>query len=160
VEEELIQRRQRPPAALAESREVSPVELEDLDGTIVRAPAQRNARRFVDRFAFRQLEAPEQVVVQRETEILRARIRAGGGGNRSLRLVKAARRARPPSRRRDSFPVADGRRHPCGRRGAAGREAGDRDQDLMKLALHVTRLAFPAVAQEPRELSHCLSRTL
>jgi hypothetical protein len=51
VEEELVERGQRPPSALAKPREVSPVELEEIDGAAVRPAPERHARRLVQGLA-------------------------------------------------------------------------------------------------------------
>src|SRR5258705_1823562 len=101
MEEELIERGEGPESAFAQPREIGPVELEDVDGAIVRPPAQGHAGRFIERFALRELETAEQVVVQREAEIERARLRGADGGGRLLRLVGDA----PPARAAPcSFP--------------------------------------------------------
>src|SRR5256885_17159217 len=84
-----------PQSPHAESRQIGPVELEEIDGAIVRASTQGDARRLVQRVAVRQLEASEQVIIQREAEIVRARI-CGGGGRRLPRPVKNPRGSPPP----------------------------------------------------------------
>src|SRR5437660_372585 len=96
---------QRPQSALAERREVGPVELEDVDRTIISAPAQRSACGLVQGFTFGQRETPEQIVVQREAEITRARVRGRDDRNRLLRLIEPAWRSRPPPRRFGLAPV-------------------------------------------------------
>src|SRR4029450_11964113 len=99
MREELIRGGERPQSALAEPGEIGPVDLVEVDGAIVRAPAQRDARGLVERFALRQLESAEQVIVQRQTQVGSGRIsRVGGSG--SLRLIESARRARGSEERR------------------------------------------------------------
>ena len=98
VEEELIERRQRAPAAGAEPREIRPVELEDVDGAIVRPAAERDARGLVQRLAFREVETPEEVVVQRDAEIACGPHRICVDGTGLLHLVKAAWRSGPLAR--------------------------------------------------------------
>jgi hypothetical protein len=152
VEEELIQRGQRPQSPLAEPREIGPVELEEIDGAIVGAPAQRHPRGLVQGVALRELEASEEIIVQREAEI--------GGGRRLLRLVEPARRAGPPSRHVGSSPVARRRARRCVADPPARFEPRHRHQDFVDLTGHVARGVGPAVAEETRELAHGLSRAL
>ena len=164
VEQQLVRGRKRPRAAGLEARVVGPVELVEVDRAAVGAALERDARRLVECVALGGLVARQQVVGQRDAEIVRgarraaARRRAAGSRLR-LAAIEVARRAGARQARALGLAGCGGGRSGRGMRGVR-RQRGDRNQHAVRLAFAVARRTVGAVAQQARELAHRLPRQL
>jgi hypothetical protein len=119
----------------------------------------RHARGLAQGVAFRQLETPEQVIVQREAEIIRA----------ELQSPDEREPTSAPGKSRSAFPAAASTFRPFARRRstmASGRVTRDRARawppapELREFRPGCSGVRLPPVAQQPRELAHRLARTL